>query len=309
MRCVSSETLMGVWLAVFYDEDFAGTYVAPPSDKFYGCPVEDCLGDGQFDGCPLCLGTIQRCAFLRSGSVGGVCFACCLCVYCLLMAIWLQLPLACYCEMLADAWSLVPLSVGGLSGVTPRNLVCWTLSLWRVLDGVCPSSELANTVVQGWSAGTYLVSPPSTQALEVSYSSNLSPSPTLRDNSADEIVSPSSLLDDGLDGSDVDSLEGEESISSVALKNSFATTDAISWVFDLIASAQGPGFSDDARRRVRASSPPFSLFSVGVNLDMCGVLPSEGFLCLLWGPVWVRSSPQMLGQLTCSLLASLSGFV
>jgi hypothetical protein len=46
--------------------------------------------------------------------------------------------------------------------------------------------------------------------------------------------------------------------------------------------------------------------TVGVNLDMCGVLLGEGFLCLLWGPVWVRFSPQMLGQLGCSLLAPLS---
>jgi hypothetical protein len=54
-------------------------------------------------------------------------------------------------------------------------------------------------------------------------------------------VSPSSLVDDGLDGSGVDSLEGEESLSSVALKNSSATTDDISWVFDLLIGVQGPG--------------------------------------------------------------------
>jgi hypothetical protein len=91
--------------------------------------------------------------------------------------------------------------------------------------------------------GTNLVLPPSTQALEVSDSSNLSPSPTLRDSSGVGIVSSSSLVDGGLDGSGVDSLEGEESIPSVALENSSATTDEITWVFDLITGVQGPGTS------------------------------------------------------------------
>ena len=80
-------------------------------------------------------------------------------------------------------------------------------------------------------------------ASAVSDSSNLSPFPTPRDGSGAGIVSPSSLVDDGLDGSGVDSLEGEESISDVALEKSSATTDAISWVFDLFTGVQGPGTS------------------------------------------------------------------
>jgi len=88
---------------------------------------------------------------------------------------------------------------------------------------------------------TYLVSPPSNQASAVPDSSNLSPFPTPKDGSGVGIVSPSSLVDDGLDGSGVDPLEGEESLSRVALENSSATTDDISWVFDHFIGVQGPG--------------------------------------------------------------------
>jgi hypothetical protein len=56
-------------------------------------------------------------------------------------------------------------------------------------------------------------------------------------------VSPSSLVDDGLDGSGVDSLEGEESLSGIALENSSITTDEINWVFDPFTGGQGPGTS------------------------------------------------------------------
>jgi hypothetical protein len=83
-----------------------------------------------------------------------------------------------------------------------------------------------------------LVSPPSTQASEVSASSNLS---TLRDSLGVAVVSPSSLVDDDLDGSGVDSLDGED--SGVALENSSASTEVISWVFDLLPCVQGPGTS------------------------------------------------------------------
>ena len=86
-----------------------------------------------------------------------------------------------------------------------------------------------------------MVSPPSNQASAVPDSSNLSPFPTPKDGSRVGIVSPSSLVDDGLDGSSVDSLEGEESLSGVALENSSATTDDISWVFDLFIGVQGLG--------------------------------------------------------------------
>ncbi|KAL9382000.1 hypothetical protein Peur_025035 [Populus x canadensis] len=81
-----------------------------------------------------------------------------------------------------------------------------------------------------------LVLSPSTQASEVSDSSYLSLSPTLKDNSGAGIVSSSSCLD----GSGVDSFEGEEFISDVAFMNSSASTDDINWVFDLIAGVQGP---------------------------------------------------------------------
>ncbi|KAL9400745.1 hypothetical protein Peur_004594 [Populus x canadensis] len=169
------------------------------------------------------------------------------------------------------------------------------------------------------------------------------------------IVSPSSLVEDGLDGSGVDSLEGEKSISSIALENSSATTNAISWVFDLFTSVQGPGWGGTSPAPsslfylymmiYQRASTPFDqhealllilyaavcncndvylpeirdmlsgstvfwwcelyvgmLFwlvclswllclceDVGVNLDMCGVLLGEGFLCLLRGPIRLDS--------------------
>jgi hypothetical protein len=48
-------------------------------------------------------------------------------------------------------------------------------------------------------------------------------------------------VDDDLDGSGVDSLDGED--SGVALENSSASTEVISWVFDLLPCVQGPGTS------------------------------------------------------------------
>ena len=66
---------MGFWIKASNDGDFIGSSVAPLSDELDDsprllgliCPVHS-LGDGQFDGCPHCSGTVQRCAFLRSGS-------------------------------------------------------------------------------------------------------------------------------------------------------------------------------------------------------------------------------------------------
>jgi len=89
--------------------------------------------------------------------------------------------------------------------------------------------------------GIVLVSSPSTQASEVSDSSNLSLSPTLRDSSRAGVVSPSSLVNDCLDGSGGDSFDGEEFISGVAFTNSATSTDAINGGFDLLASVHGPG--------------------------------------------------------------------
>jgi hypothetical protein len=89
--------------------------------------------------------------------------------------------------------------------------------------------------------GTVLVSSPPIQASEVSVSSNRSLSPTLRDSSGAGIVSPSSLVNDCLDGSGGDSFEGEEFISGVAFMTSATSTDAINRVFDLLAGVHGPG--------------------------------------------------------------------
>jgi hypothetical protein len=36
VQCVSSETLMGVWLEASDDRDFAGKFMAPPSDELDG---------------------------------------------------------------------------------------------------------------------------------------------------------------------------------------------------------------------------------------------------------------------------------
>ncbi|KAL9383580.1 hypothetical protein Peur_023903 [Populus x canadensis] len=91
--------------------------------------------------------------------------------------------------------------------------------------------------------GTVLVSASSTQASKGSDSLYLSPSPTLRDSSGAEIVSPSSLVHDGLDESGVAFLKGDEFISCVTFVFSSITTDAVSWVFDLIAGVQGPSTS------------------------------------------------------------------
>jgi hypothetical protein len=76
VRWILSETLTGFWLEASDDGDFAGSSVAPPSNELDDslcllgliCPVQDCLGDGQFGRYPHCSGTIQRCAFLRSES-------------------------------------------------------------------------------------------------------------------------------------------------------------------------------------------------------------------------------------------------
>jgi hypothetical protein len=89
--------------------------------------------------------------------------------------------------------------------------------------------------------GTVLVSSPSTQASEVSISSNHSLSPTLRDSSGVGVVSLSSLVNDCLDGSGGDFFEGAEFISGVAFMTSATSTDAINGVFDLLAGVHGPG--------------------------------------------------------------------
>ena len=36
VQCVSSETLMGVWLEASDDRDFAGKFTAPPSNELDG---------------------------------------------------------------------------------------------------------------------------------------------------------------------------------------------------------------------------------------------------------------------------------
>ena len=87
MRCVSPETLTGVWIEDSEDGDFADEFVQAPS--FDGanpnhsvsaltlgsggcigasvsmkrllvliCSAEDCFGDGHFDGCLSCSGTV-----------------------------------------------------------------------------------------------------------------------------------------------------------------------------------------------------------------------------------------------------------
>jgi hypothetical protein len=97
MRCVSPETLTGVWIEDSEDGDFADEFVQAPS--FDGanpnhsvsaltlgsggcigasvsikrllvliCSAEDCFGDGHFDGCLSCSGTVQHHIFLRSRS-------------------------------------------------------------------------------------------------------------------------------------------------------------------------------------------------------------------------------------------------
>ncbi|KAG6790540.1 hypothetical protein POTOM_006696 [Populus tomentosa] len=186
-----------------------------------------------------------------------------------------------------------------------------------------------------------LVSYPSIQASEVSDSSYLSLSPTLRDNSGVGIVSSSCL-----DGYGVDSFEGEEFISGIVFMTSSASMDDINWVFDLIAGVQGPGLMPSDHHEAFPScssvfvdrgvamsmlsyhgfySPVLDLCvqfwlvlyltaavcictdvcfpekmelgAMGVNLDMSGVLLGEGFHCLLWGPVWVRLSPLLLGRI------------
>ena len=62
---------MGSWLEASDDGDFAGSFVTPPSVVLDDSPsllgLICCLGEGQFDECPHCSGTVQRCAFLRSG--------------------------------------------------------------------------------------------------------------------------------------------------------------------------------------------------------------------------------------------------
>jgi hypothetical protein len=75
VRWILSKTLTGFWLEASNDGDFAGSSMAPLPDELAVspcllgliCPVH-CLGDGQFDGCPHWSGTVQRYAFLRSGS-------------------------------------------------------------------------------------------------------------------------------------------------------------------------------------------------------------------------------------------------
>jgi hypothetical protein len=75
VRWILPETLTGLWLDASNDGDFVGSSVAPLSDELDDSPRllglichVHCLGDGQFDGCPHCSGTVQLCAFLRFGS-------------------------------------------------------------------------------------------------------------------------------------------------------------------------------------------------------------------------------------------------
>ncbi|KAG6766599.1 hypothetical protein POTOM_030688 [Populus tomentosa] len=87
---------------------------------------------------------------------------------------------------------------------------------------------------------TVPVSSPSIQASEVSVSSPLSLSPTIRDRSGVVIVSSSSCLD----GFGVEYFAGEEPISGAVFVTPSGptelTTVAINWVFDLIAGFHGP---------------------------------------------------------------------
>ena len=75
-----------------------------------------------------------------------------------------------------------------------------------------------------------------------SVSSSLSPFPPSRDGYKARIVSLLSVVNGGLDGC-VDSFDNEESISSVALVNSSATTDQISGASAFSTGVQGPGTS------------------------------------------------------------------
>lgn len=124
VQCVLSETLTGIWLDVFNDGDFASKSVAPPSDELDDppCllgllyPVEDCLGDGQFDRCSHCSGTVHLSAFLRSGS--GSIWSCALALGWLLVT------------------TLNPL-VGVAAAICRQLQICWTLSLVCELLGYC----------------------------------------------------------------------------------------------------------------------------------------------------------------------------
>jgi hypothetical protein len=138
--------------------------------------------------------------------------------------------------------------------------------------------------------GIDLVSPPANQASTVPDSSNLNPFPTPRDRSGAGIVSPSSLVDDGLDGSDVDSLEGEESLSGVALENSSITTDEINWVFDPFTGGQGPG-----------TSQPFAL---GLWNDMFTSIVASIFGLRFW--VFLMMHGNEVGHLLLLLLCYVS---
>lgn len=97
VQCVSPETLTGVWIEDSDDGDFAEEYMAPPEldganpNHFVStlslgsggcinasvsmkrllvliCSTEDCFGDGQFDRCLPCSGTVQHYDFFRSRS-------------------------------------------------------------------------------------------------------------------------------------------------------------------------------------------------------------------------------------------------
>ncbi|KAL9363704.1 hypothetical protein Peur_041577 [Populus x canadensis] len=134
--------------------------------------------------------------------------------------------------------------------------------------------------------GTVLVSSPPTQALEVSVSSNRSLSPTPKDSSGAGIVSPSSLVNDCLDGSGGDSFEGEEFISGVAFKTFATSTDAINGVFNLLAGVHGPeGFCPlSIMRPLPSCSSDF--VDLGAShlwlLDGRSSLALELLCCLTW---------------------------
>jgi len=80
------------------------------------------------------------------------------------------------------------------------------------------------------------------------------PTPALEGLDSSYLVSPSSLGADGLDGSGVDSIDGDEFILGDAFVISYVTTTSISWVLGLIAGVQGPGTSLPSALGLRTST-------------------------------------------------------
>ncbi|KAL9347124.1 hypothetical protein Peur_058561 [Populus x canadensis] len=80
------------------------------------------------------------------------------------------------------------------------------------------------------------------------------PTPALEGLDSSYPVSPSSLGADGLDGSGVDSIDGDEFIFGDAFVISYVTTITISWVLGLIAGVQGPGTSLPSALGLRTST-------------------------------------------------------